>query len=127
MLQARVSHLRGSVVNRKGVRGGEFFFTALRNTRRDRDGELRPDPATMHDATCPSFCGQEPAAGPIRDLHHVRGRRRARGSRPIPPVAPVSRGGPMPRWAIPPASSGTWPAPLYAASVPGVAPSTCLT
>src|SRR5439155_597880 len=81
----------------------------------------------MHDATCPSFCGQEPAAGPIRDLHHVRGRRRARGSRPIPPVAPVSRGGPMPRWAIPPASSGTWPAPRYAASVPGVPPSTCLT
>ena len=33
----------------------------------------------------------------------------------------------MPRMGCPPASSGTWPAPLYAASVPGVPPSTCLT
>ena len=38
-----------------------------RGARPPAGTSVKPDPGTMHDATCPSFCGQERAAGPIRD------------------------------------------------------------
>ena len=103
MLQAGVSHLQGRSSIEKET-GGEFWSRLSGTPDENGTGSASSsghvgetgswDDARRHVSI---FLWTGTGRRSYTRQHHVSGRRRARGSRLVPPVAPVSGGGPMPR------------------------------